>query len=156
MALFGRKINHAEHQLVFIEMLRLISEGRIGPEEAVHAYHAALRALGITPRRSLEEDLQLTDPVLRADRTGRRRVQVQTGLESGAANDRATATSTAEPGQQRNLSVSLGAAGEVSTPLDPAKTASAPSRIGPLPRFDSMAPEERRDYHLERLRRRFG
>src|ERR1043165_552459 len=28
VALFGRKINHAEHQLAFIEMLRLITDGR--------------------------------------------------------------------------------------------------------------------------------
>src|SRR5207249_10639411 len=37
VALFGRKINNAEHQLAFIEMLRLITEGKISPEEAVRA-----------------------------------------------------------------------------------------------------------------------
>jgi len=34
VALFGRKINNAEHQLAFIEMLRLITDGRISPEES--------------------------------------------------------------------------------------------------------------------------
>lgn len=63
-ALYGRKINQAEHQLAFIEMLRLIVEGVITPEEAVRAYHGVLQTKGIRPRRSLEEDLQLTDPML--------------------------------------------------------------------------------------------
>src|SRR5437899_9248081 len=61
VALFGRKINNAEHQLGFIEMLRLITDGRISPEEAVCAYHAILQAQGIKPHRPLEQDLQLTD-----------------------------------------------------------------------------------------------
>ncbi len=63
-ALFGRKINHAEHQPAFIEMLRLIADGRLDPLEAVHAYHNILQAKNLPPRRSLEEDTQLTDPAL--------------------------------------------------------------------------------------------
>ncbi|HNQ74370.1 MAG TPA: hypothetical protein PKN95_12300 [Verrucomicrobiota bacterium] len=59
-ALFGRKINQAEHQLAFIEMLRLITDGQIGPEEAVRAYHGVLQGKGIQPHRSLAEDLQPT------------------------------------------------------------------------------------------------
>ena len=35
VALFGRKINNAEHQLAFVEMLRLITDGKLSPEEAV-------------------------------------------------------------------------------------------------------------------------
>ena len=61
VALFGRKINNAEHQLAFIEMLRLITDGRISPEEAVHAYHSVLQAKGIKPKRALQDDLQVTD-----------------------------------------------------------------------------------------------
>jgi len=64
VALFGRKINNAEHQLAFIEMLRLITDGRISPEEAVHAYHAVLQAKGIKPKRALQDDLQLTDQAM--------------------------------------------------------------------------------------------
>lgn len=33
VALFGRKINNAEHQLAFIEMLRLITDGKISPKK---------------------------------------------------------------------------------------------------------------------------
>src|SRR4029077_7065922 len=50
VALFGRKINNAEHQLAFIQMLRLITDGRISPEEAVRAYHGVLEARNIKPR----------------------------------------------------------------------------------------------------------
>jgi hypothetical protein len=60
VALFGRKINHAEHPLAFIEMLRRIVEGAISPEEAVKAYHGVLQSLGIQPQRALAEDQQLT------------------------------------------------------------------------------------------------
>jgi hypothetical protein len=67
-ALYGRKINNAEHQLAFIEMLRLIVAGRISPEEAVRAYHGVLQGKGIKPHRSLEEDLKLTDQVMAYDR----------------------------------------------------------------------------------------
>ena len=67
VALYGRKINHAEHQLAFIELLRLIVEGRILPIEAVKAYHAILEKSGIKPRLPLEKDLELTDPTLKAD-----------------------------------------------------------------------------------------
>jgi hypothetical protein len=59
-ALYGRKINNAEHQLTFIRYLRRIADDQIGPEEAVRAYHADLRRLNIRPHRALEDDLQLT------------------------------------------------------------------------------------------------
>src|SRR5881398_105793 len=64
VALFGRKINNAEHQLAFIEMLRLITDGKIGPQEAVRAYHAVLEAKKIQPRLPLEQDLELTDQAM--------------------------------------------------------------------------------------------
>ena len=63
-ALFGRKINNAEHQLSFIRFLRMIADGEITPEEAVSAYHGALDELGISPRRTLQEDMQLTSGLL--------------------------------------------------------------------------------------------
>src|SRR5206468_10863368 len=59
VALYGRKINNAENQLAFIQFLRLIVDGVIGPVEAVKAYHAVLGKLGIAPRRTLEDDLTL-------------------------------------------------------------------------------------------------
>ena len=60
IALFGRKINLSEHPLAFIELLRRIVDGEIGPVEAVRAYHAVLDQLGIRPHRPLDEDLQLS------------------------------------------------------------------------------------------------
>ncbi len=59
VALYGRKINNAENQLAFIQFLRLIVDGVIGPVEAVKAYHAVLGKLGIAPRRTLQDDLTL-------------------------------------------------------------------------------------------------
>ena len=63
VALYGRKINHAEHPLAFIEMLRRITEHEITPEEAVRAYHGVLQASGIAPLRKLEDDQQLTSGI---------------------------------------------------------------------------------------------
>jgi hypothetical protein len=60
VALFGRKINAAENQLSFVQYLRLVADDQILPAEAVKAYHGALQALGIPPRRSLDQDLVLT------------------------------------------------------------------------------------------------
>ncbi len=63
VGLFGRKINHAEQPLAFIEMLRRIVEGAITPEEAVKAYHGVLQSLGIAPLRALAEDSVLTSGI---------------------------------------------------------------------------------------------
>jgi hypothetical protein len=60
VALFGRKINAAEHQLSFVQFLRLVADDQMLPAEAVKAYHGALEGLGITPRRGLEKDLELS------------------------------------------------------------------------------------------------
>jgi hypothetical protein len=61
-ALFGRKINQAEHQLSFVEHLRVVADDQLPPEEAVKSYHGALQRLGIYPHRSLADDLVLTEP----------------------------------------------------------------------------------------------
>ena len=63
VALFGRKINQAEHPLAFIEMLRRIVEQEISPEEAVRAYHGVLQSTGIPPLRKIEDDMQLTSGI---------------------------------------------------------------------------------------------
>lgn len=60
-ALFGRKINNAEHQLAFIEILRRVADGDITAEEGVRAYHGVLQQLGIKAYRALEEDMKLTN-----------------------------------------------------------------------------------------------
>jgi hypothetical protein len=64
IALFGRKINNAENQLAFIRFLRLIADGEISAEEGVRAYHGVLQQLGIKPRRSLEDDMELQTNVM--------------------------------------------------------------------------------------------
>jgi hypothetical protein len=61
-ALFGRKINSAEHQLSFVEQLRALADGGIEPVDAVKAYHASLTKLKITPHRTLADDLRPATP----------------------------------------------------------------------------------------------
>jgi hypothetical protein len=62
-ALYGRKINNAEHQLGFVEFLRAVADEQLNPAEAVKAYHGALQKLGIRPNRPLADDLQRTDTI---------------------------------------------------------------------------------------------
>ena len=57
VALFGRKINAAEHQPSFVRILRAVADGDLAAEEGVRAYHGALATLGIRPHRTLEADL---------------------------------------------------------------------------------------------------
>ena len=57
VALYGRMINNAEHQLTFIEHLRALADGHLQPAEAVRSYHAALARIGVRPYRKLEDDL---------------------------------------------------------------------------------------------------
>ncbi|WP_222597545.1 hypothetical protein [Edaphobacter albus] len=60
VALFGRKINAAEHQLSFVEHLRRVADDALSPVEAVKSYHSTLAKLKIAPTRSIDQDLQLT------------------------------------------------------------------------------------------------
>lgn len=59
-ALFGRKINNAEHQLTFVQTLRAVADDQLDPAEAVRLYHGELAKLKLKPHRTLEEDLVLT------------------------------------------------------------------------------------------------
>jgi len=61
VALFGRKINAAEHQPEFVRHLRAVADGEVAADEAVRSYHGALGKLGIRPLRSLEADLVRRD-----------------------------------------------------------------------------------------------
>ena len=67
VALFGRKIQRAESQLDLVGLMRPVLRGELNPADAVRAYHDALAKAEITPRRSLEADLEVTDPVLRSE-----------------------------------------------------------------------------------------
>ncbi|MEP3275715.1 MAG: hypothetical protein ABJN26_07955 [Stappiaceae bacterium] len=64
VALFGRKINLSESPLDTVRLMRAVVDGELPPVEGVHEYHKALAEKGISPNRSLEDDLKLTDPVL--------------------------------------------------------------------------------------------
>lgn len=60
-ALYGRMINHSEHQRAFIQHLRWIADGQTTDAgEAVKSYHAALEKLGVKPKRALADDLAST------------------------------------------------------------------------------------------------
>ncbi|HEX2475473.1 MAG TPA: hypothetical protein VHK01_12040 [Lacipirellulaceae bacterium] len=61
-ALFGRKINNAEHQLSFVKHLRALADGQAKPADAVRSYHEDLANLKIVPHRPLAEDLEPSSP----------------------------------------------------------------------------------------------
>ena len=67
VALFGRKIQRAESQLDLVALMRPVLRGELSPADAVRAYHEALAAADIKPQRPLDADLEVTDPVLRAE-----------------------------------------------------------------------------------------
>jgi hypothetical protein len=134
VALFGRKINNAEHQLAFIEMLRLITDGKISPEEAVRAYHGVLQAKGIKPVRALEDDLKLTDQAMSYDGSATKRSTVEVRNNPLARNE-----------------------GETANPQSPIPNPSDwPKRADGKPDFDRMTAAQRVAYHDWRLKRTFG
>lgn len=128
VALYGRKINHAEHQLAFIEMLRHITTGKISPEEAVHAYHGVLQAKGIKPHRPLADDLKITDQAMSYD---------------GSAARRATAEIRNNPLAAAKTSAAANAAGNNSVGW--------PKRADGSPDFERMNSEQRLAYDRARL-----
>jgi hypothetical protein len=67
VALFGRKIQRAESQLDLVGLMRPVLRGELTPADAVRAYHEALAKAEIPAQRTLEDDLQVTDPVLRSE-----------------------------------------------------------------------------------------
>ncbi|MBK9138844.1 MAG: hypothetical protein IPM17_08800 [Verrucomicrobia bacterium] len=138
VALFGRKINHAEHQLAFIEMLRLITDGQVTPEEAVRAYHGVLQAKGIRPHRPLDKDLELTDQAMSYGGGGARTtVEIR-------ANPLAA---PARPTMPRSASAS--AKVELTAPAWPTRPDGSPD-------FAAMNSAQRAAFDAWRLKRRFG
>jgi hypothetical protein len=135
VALFGRKINNAEHQLAFIEMLRLITDGKISPEEAVRAYHGVLQGKNIKPHRPLEEDLKLTDQAMSYD---------------GSATKRATV-------EVKNNPLATGSASEIASRKSQiVNSVGWPKLPDGKPDFSKMTSAERQAYDAERLQRVFG
>ncbi len=87
VALYGRKINNAEHQTTFIRYLRGIADGEIGPIEAVKAYHGELQKMKITPRRKLEDDLAETETATSYSGGAATGKKVSSTTSAGSAND---------------------------------------------------------------------
>ena len=67
VALFGRKIYLAEDAIEIVRLMRAIVEGGIGTIDAVKSYHDTLKLQGIVPLRTIKEDLEVTDPILRPE-----------------------------------------------------------------------------------------
>jgi hypothetical protein len=132
VALFGRKINNAEHQLAFIEMLRLITEQKISPDEAVRAYHGVLQAKGINPKIPLEKDLELTDQSTSYEDSGTRRTTIE--LRNNPLATRANSA----PVTANSISGDW------------------PKLANGAPDFSKMDPHQRLTYDQVRLRKKFG
>ncbi len=64
VALFGRKINLAESPLDLVALFRPVLQRDITPAEATNAYHAALAKQNLAPKRSLQDDMAITEAVL--------------------------------------------------------------------------------------------
>jgi hypothetical protein len=140
VALFGRKINNAEHQLAFIEMLRLITDGKLSPEEAVRAYHGVLQGKGIKSHRSLEEDLKLTDQSMSYDGSAARRAKVEVRNNPLARAESSQTTLQ----DDRNATTST------------ATNVTWPQLADGRPDFDKMSAPQRAAYHASRLNRVLG
>jgi hypothetical protein len=144
VALFGRKINNAEHQLAFIEMLRLITDEKLNPEEAVRAYHGVLQGKGIKPHRLLEDDLRLTDQAMSYDGGSARRSSVEIrNYRLAAGNHRSASAAATQDQAQRESSQAM-------------TSAAWPKLSDGTPDFVSMNSEQRRAYDAWRLTRKFG
>jgi hypothetical protein len=142
VALFGRKINNAEHQLAFIEMLRLITDGKISPEEAVRAYHGVLQAKKIKPKLPLEKDMELTDQAMSYDGSGTRRATVP--VQNNPLATRA-----------KPVEATANAAAPVPTGKSDGN-GEWPKHANGRPDFERMNSAQRRAYDLFRLTRKFG
>ena len=134
VALFGRKINNAEQQLAFIEMLRLVTDGKVSPEEAVRAYHGVLQGKGIKPHRPLEDDLKLTDQAMSYDGSAAKRSTVTVQNNPTAAARPGIGNRKSETGNEDGW----------------------PKCSNGKPDFDKMTPAQRSAYDAARLRRIYG
>lgn len=68
VALFGRKINLAQSPLDLVRLMRAVVQRELAADEAVRAYHGALQDKGIQPAVSIEDDLLISDPILKSGR----------------------------------------------------------------------------------------
>jgi hypothetical protein len=148
VALYGRKINNAECQLAFIQFLRLIVDGVIGPVEAVKAYHAVLGKLGIAAKRSLQEDLTLQSAAMSY---GGGKTSVAVPARTEPAKVEACACDSPKPAgkacgchDEKPVAVN----GSVAKPLS---RNGFPSTLDGRPDFARMDVAQRLAYHRDRL-----
>jgi len=166
VALFGRKINQAENQLAFIEFLRLIVDGVVEPEEAVRAYHAVLEKLGIRPRLSLKDDLELKTNVMSYGGSGTTislppaspTVATPASPTSATPVEKDVATTTPAPPLIVPPAVTTPTVTTpaVATPTLPVAAAPNSAEASDRPNFATMTSDERLAYHRKRLNRMFG
>ncbi len=147
VALFGRKINNAEHQLAFVEMLRLITDGKVSPDEAVRAYHGVLQGKGIRPHRELVEDLRLTDQAMSYDGAPARRATAEI-RDNPLAKPRAAA---AAQDTAANAKPTAGGGGD-----GKAAAGGWPKHSDGSPDFAAMTGAHRLAFDSWRLTRRYG
>jgi len=149
-ALFGRKINNAEHQLAFIQFLRLIADGEIEPVEAVKAYHGVLQELKIPPHRSLEDDLTFQTAVMSYSGSG---TTISLGRSSTSS---ASSPPEGHAAPAANKEASLAGMPAAAESRSVASGSVPPRGQDGAPDFARMSPEERLQYHRDRLNRMFG
>ncbi len=145
-ALFGRKINQAEHQLSFIQFLRWIADDQISPEEAVRAYHGALQGMGLRPQRPLDKDMELTSGVTSYGGGGR--------TISIPAQKAVKGTSQGTVPKSGTVSVKSPSASGNGSPRQSrllAEPGEYPKKPDGLPDFAKMTPAQRLTYHRNRL-----
>jgi hypothetical protein len=153
-ALYGRKINDAEHQPTFIQFLRWIADGEAEPEEAVRAYHGCLAKLGIKPRRPLATDMQLTSFKTSYGGSGS---TISLPTRPAPGGDRKTGTAgPSAPATPAPLATPVAPVKRGANTARPAPKshAAVPGEAGPD--FAKMSAAQRLEYHRERLRKMFG
>jgi hypothetical protein len=129
VALYGRKINNAEHQLAFIEMLRLITTVKFPPRKRCAPITACCRPRASNPL-ACSEDLKTTDQAMSYD---------------GSASRRATAEVRNNPLAKTKTETSGSANNGSSAAPDWPKLANG------LPDFDKMNSSQRLAYDTIRL-----
>jgi len=133
VALYGRKINNAEHQLTFVHYLRRVADDEIQPAEAVRAYHADLKRLGIPAHRSMEDDL--------------RRTEAATAYGASASP---------RPGSPPSTAQRAAGAAEVTTSMPSPAVRPSDSAEQEEPDFSKMSPQEKAMWNLQRWKRIIG
>jgi hypothetical protein len=119
-------------------MLRQVTEGRIGPEEAVRAYHGVLQGRNIKPRLPLEKDLELTDQTMSYGGDARRTTATITNNPLATTGNTTPTDATSLPADTTPVSVPW------------------PTNDNGAPDFAKMNSAQRVAYDSARLSRRFG